>query len=900
MRLGLRRIAVAVLCWAAGTGAAPEQTDPRLREARAAFDEATKLKDAGKYAKALARGEHALVLREAALGGVHPEVANALNLMGDLYRRRGDYAHAEPLLQRGLETRESALGKSHPDVAHSLSNLAVLYMEQALYGRAEPLYQRALAIREAALGKNNVDVAQSLNDLALLYGKQGMYGSAEPLHQRALAIREAALGKDHPDVAHSLSNLANLYREQGLWGRAEPLSRRALAIREEALGKNHPTTALTLNNLANIYGDQGLQDQEEPLRQRALAISEAALGKNHPDVALMLNNLALFRLGQNRLADTVQLGARAFAIYEQRLRHEALAFSESRLASFLQLLRLDEEGIYMVLRMHPEDAALRSLALSAALLLKGRSAEELANTSRTIYRGLSSEDRGTFERLQALRSQLATLSLRGPGELSAQDYQQRLKELAEQGDALEADLAKRSAALRALTALPSPADIVGRTAGSLPKDAALVELIAYKDRMLGAKPGTSRAERPSQLQYLALVLFADGSTRAVDLGPAAPIDQTASRLRDALAIRDANFLVHSQAFYKLAFQPLRPLLRKTRRVFLSPDGQLSLVPFAVLHDGKSFLVDSFDFSYLTSGRDLLPRSQDIPPSNSVFVLANPDFGASLQAPRSTPDKLSPLAQRFASLERFFSTLRADVAARPWAPLPGTGQEAQAIQRLFPQAQVRVGAEATKEQLLNLPTPGVLHLATHGFFLEDAPMPAGARAVGHFGALNEGVLFQRPTDPLLRSGLVLAGAQAPAPKAPGAAKPSPDAALVTALELAGLNLWGTQLVVLSACDTGRGDVKLGQGVYGLRRALVVAGAETVVMSLWKVNDETTHTLMEAYYQNLLAGQGRASALREAMLALRQSKPHPHYWAPFIALGRDAPLATFVPPQKPPGS
>ncbi len=136
--------------------------------------------------------------------------------------------------------------------------------------------------------------------------------------------------------------------------------------------------------------------------------------------------------------------------------------------------------------------------------------------------------------------------------------------------------------------------------------------------------------------------------------------------------------------------------------------------------------------------------------------------------------------------------------------------------------------------------------------------------------------------MLRSGLALAGARA-----------RPDATLVTALELTGLDLWGTQLVVLSACDTGRGEVQPGQGVYGLRRSLVVAGAETVVMSLWKVNDDSTRRLMESYYRNLLAGQGRASALREAMRSLRESRPHPHHWAPFIALGSDAPLRAITP-------
>jgi CHAT domain-containing protein len=324
---------------------------------------------------------------------------------------------------------------------------------------------------------------------------------------------------------------------------------------------------------------------------------------------------------------------------------------------------------------------------------------------------------------------------------------------------------------------------------------------------------------------------------------------------------------------------------------VSPDGQLALAPFSALHDGKAFLIDSFDFSYLTSGKDLLPRPADIPSSSSVIVLADPDFSSPSAPPSSSQMQTSALPQRSAALERFFSPLRADVAEQAWAPLPGTRLEAQAIQRLIPRAQLFLGPEASKQQLLQLAAPGVLHIATHGFFLEDTHAPTGSRGLGHIG--SGGAPTQPPPDPLLRSGLVLSGAHAPAPATPESTQARADSALVTALELAGLDLWGTQLVVLSACDTGRGDVKLGQGVYGLRRALVTAGAETVVMSLWKVNDDTTRILMEAYYRYLLEGQGRVAALRQAMLSLREKQPHPYFWAPFISLGRDAPLRALAP-------
>jgi CHAT domain-containing protein/Tfp pilus assembly protein PilF len=1042
-------------------------TDARLMEAQTAFEEARTLHKAGKYAEATTKGRHALELREAVLGGTHPEVAACLTLVGDLYRLQGDFAQARPLIERALAIRETALGEHHPDVAQTLNTLAILYWVQGLYGQAEPLYQRSLAIREAAFGEHHPKVAETLCNLALLYKGQGLYERAEPLFQRALAIYEAAVGRDHPDiarllinlaglywaqglydrvgplyqrsldiaeatlgkhhplaiqalnglanvyqaqglydqaepllqqalavheatlgphapevtglllglaiiyweqglysraeplyqralaireatfgenhpqvaharnglatfyaaqglygqaeslyqrvlatreatlgehhpdVAETLGNLANIYTLQGLYGRAEPLFQRALAIEEAALGEHHPQLANSLHSLATLYLEQGLYGRAEPLFQRALAMREAPFGVNHPVIAETLTELARLRLAQHRVDDAVRLLARALSLSELRLRREALGFSESRLASFLQFLRADEERLYALLRAHPRNPLVQRLVLSAVLLRKGRSVEETSHTSRTILRGLDPQARGTFERLRGLRAQLAALSLQGPGSLPPADHQQRLKALADQGDALEADLARLSAPLRALASLPAPNEIVDRVAAALPKDGALVEFVAYADRPLVPRPGTPISKSRSQLRYLALVLLPDARIRTLDLGPAAPIDQAASRLRDAFADRNAAHARTAQALYALAFKPLLPLLGSARRLFLAPDGQLALVPFSALHDGKAFLIDSFDFSYLTSGKDLLPRTQDIPSPGSVVVLADPAFDSLPAATPSAPLEVSALSQRSSPLERFSSLLRTDLAESTWAPLPGTRQEAEAIQRVFPQAQLFLGPDASKQRLLQLQAPSVLHIATHGFFLKDPSLSSGSRGIGHVGS-SGGAPAQPPPDPLLRSGLVLTGAHAQAPTPTGAAESSSDNFLVTAFELAGLDLWGTQLAVLSACDTGRGDIKLGQGVYGLRRALIIAGAETVVMSLWKVNDDSTRVLMESFYRNLLAGMGRAAALRDAMRSLRQTHPHPYYWAPFIALGSDAPLRLPDSPAPPLGA
>ncbi|MBM7115771.1 CHAT domain-containing protein [Archangium primigenium] len=840
----------------------------------------------GKYADAEPLYQKALPILEATLGKSHPRVATVLHHLAILHGARGLYSQAEPLFQRALKLREGSLGETHPDVATTMHHLAQLYSVQGLYERAEPPSLRAFELRETLLGKSHPDVAESLSQLANLYSAQGMYEKAEPLYMRALAIRETSLSECHPDVATSLHELAHLYNAQGMQVMAEPLYTLALECRLKTLGDKHLHVATSLHELANLYSAQGVFDEAEPYYLRALEIREQALGKNHPDVADSLDQLAQLRLAQGRLGDALPFYTRAFGISEQRLRQESLDFSESRLSAFLRDLRVSEERLYELLRAYSDDAQVRHLALSAVLLRKGRAVEESAHISRILSQSLSAEDRDLLEKLRSLRTQLASRSLAGPGALDAKIYQDQLKALSDEGDKIEQELAKRSATLRARTALPAAADIVTRVTEAIPRGSALVEYIVYEDSSAETTPSPARGKGDKPLGYLALLLFPDGSTRMVDLGPARPIDDAATRLLYSLANQGEDSKAHAQTLYRLAFAPLVPELGDTRRLFVSPDGQLGLVPFAVLHNGQEFLVDSFDFIYLTSGRTLLPREEK-QPSPFIFVLADPDFTA---APSSAPSNASQLFAADSVLGRFFRSARAILPRQLYARLTGSLLEAQAIQKLFPQAQLFVGTAATKEKLMHLPTPGILHLATHGFFLGDVPESALTRGVVGTESM-EGGLPPPQLTPLLNSGLVLASARALEPKA---SAPRPDATMVTAMEMAGLDLWGTHLVVLSACDTGRGEVRKGQGIYGMRSALMVAGAETVVMSLWKVSDETTRLLMEEYYRGLLAGGGRVAALREAMRSLRghEAYKHPYHWAPFIGLGRDAPLQAIV--------
>jgi CHAT domain-containing protein/Tfp pilus assembly protein PilF len=760
-------------------------------------------------------------------------VATSLNHLAELYRAKGEYARAEPLYQRALAIWEKALGPNHPNVAQSLNNLAALYRAKGEYARAEPLYQRALAIWEKALGPNHPNVAQSLNNLAFLYDSKGEDGRTEPLYQRALDIFERKLGPDHPDVARSLNNLASLYDSKGEDGRAEPLYQRALDIFERALGPDHPDVARTLNNLASLYDSKGEYGRAEPLYQRALTIDEKALGPDHPEVAALLNNLAGLYWAMGRLPDAIRLQGRAQDVEEKTLGLFVSAGSEAQ--NLIHVAQFQRQRDFAVdLALHARDPESAGLALITVLRRKGRALDATAGSVRALRARLGPEEQKLLNELNAARARYATLVLRGPGPTPLDAYHKDLGALKDQIQNHEAAISEHSKPFRA----QQQPSTVAAVQAALPDTAALVEWIAYQPFNLRVR---SDNDKWAPSRYAACVLPKRGAPSCVDLGDVKVIDAEVQTLRAALR-RPANTDVPTlaRALEARVMAPVRALLGDTRRVFLSPDGALNLVPFAALigEDGRP-LIERYAFTYLTSGRDLLRLSVHIPAQQGPLILAGPDFGAG--AP--------PGAGRF-------------------SPLLHADEEATAASRVLPGATVLRHEQATKASLQRARGPRLLHIGTHGYF-----EPIACSAQSDATAL---------ANPLLQSGIALAGANACAS--------GHDDGILTAFEAAGLDLYGTQLAVLSACQTGVGDVKAGDGVYGLRRALVLAGAETQVMTLWPVDGAATANLMKAYYDRLARGGGRSEAMRQVQLAMlhQPGREHPYYWASFIVSGVDRSL------------
>jgi CHAT domain-containing protein len=391
-----------------------------------------------------------------------------------------------------------------------------------------------------------------------------------------------------------------------------------------------------------------------------------------------------------------------------------------------------------------------------------------------------------------------------------------------------------------------PIDTLQKRLASQGGGASLVEIIRSR-RRLGS--GWQAAH------YVAFVLPPRGEPRVVDLGAAEPIDVLVQSVRASIA-RGKDAKSGLGALHESLLAPLRAAAGGAGTLWLAPDGLLHLLPFDALltRDGR-YAIEELELRYVTSGRDLLQRAA--PPlahKPAATILADPAFA---EAPKRT-----------------------GVARRRmvFPALPGTATEAKRIARLLPRATVRRGKEASRAALVGVKAPPVLHIATHGFFLPEAP----AARSGSRGLTLEADASALPAadDPLLHAGLALAGANAS------------DEGIVTASEMAMLALDGTRLAVLSACETGLGELRGGEGVFGLRRALVIAGSETQVLSLWAVDDAATATLMTRFYEQLIAGTSRHQALRHARLSLLReaATAHPMYWASFVVSGLDGPLVT----------
>lgn len=833
------------------------------------------LNDRGDYGRAQPLFERALTIYEKALGPDQPGTALALNNLALLSYRKDDYSKAKQLFERALTIYEKVLGPDHPNVAKTLNNVALLLQDMGDYEKAESLCQRSVDIYEKALGPDHPDTAVSLNNLALLYNRRGNHEKAKRLFERVVKIYEKAVGPENPYFALALGNLARVLAEMEDYEAAEPLFRRAAEIDEKSLGADHPQTAMVQNNLAILSSRKGDYKAAEVLFERSRKAFEKTLGADHSYTGLSLSNSALLCIDQNMTARAVELAPRVRVVEEKHLANILSFASEQQRLAFQKTTNPYTLAATLGIADELAETVLRQKGVVLDSLLEDHLVAEASRDPK---------QRAIIEQLRTTKGKLAQMLLELPKDLSEQGQKERMTEetrLLTDVEQFESELARQVTGLgkvrRALSVT------VAQVRSALPKQAVLIELIRYRYYV-----GKGKYDP----RYGAVLIAATEEPRWVPLGSAEKMEATIQLYRKS-ARGDTDGATLSAVLRALHDQVWAPLERSfaagTTTVIVSPDAELNFVSLATLLTSEDrFVGEKYSLRYVASGRDLL---RDTKPGaeqkTSLRIFANPDFATNGVTGRHAPD---------ADTSALRSSKMRDLQALSLPNLPGTAKEARQLKKCAQksgwQAQLNLGSTATEAELSKIKAPRVLHLATHGFFLPEIELGVQSDS---FSRPADNIPKDKLVNPMHRSGLALTGAQRTLRAWGRGEVPSPGSdGIVTAEEVGSLNLNDTWLVVLSACDTGSGEAKAGEGVMGLRRGFVQAGGQNLLMTLWPISDDTTVQIMLDFYDAAFksgnAPQALADTQRDWLVKLRRKQgllPAVQLAGPFIMSSQGKP-------------
>lgn len=843
----------------------------------------------GNYSIGQKLAKQALDMKIDVLRADHPQMALGYYLLGHAFCVAGDYVSAIRFHKKELALKQKSFGINSPHVASSMNNLAMAYEAIGDYNTALSLFLKSINIAEKILGPYHSSVSRYLNNIGCLYLRMHKYSDAVHAFQRSLDIKNKIHAARVFVTAITMKNLGIAHRRSGNYDKALELGNDSLEIITQTAGDKNPIFASCLDLIATAYKGKGKYDDALTFARKSLLIKEKALNPNHSNICTSLSVLGDIYAAKGDHHESFRQLLRGARILNRNAKSILPAVSSAQRIAYL---RKEQEEFSKLMSLVSKHLALDPSALKETLdiwlVRKGMSLETEARFQRALFSSSDAMAMDVFSRLQAARVRLAELTFSTP-QNDFEEHKKQLENLSSHKDELEAQLAKISKSF-AEKMEKSGVDTQA-VAQALPRGSVLVEFV-LSDTYDFKTSDIKLQWQPKQ--YFAFVLHAGqpDRVRLVKLGEAEVIDKAISNLKasvvDTSDLPGAGSNVFCRQLYKLVFEPIVKTLKGVDRVFLSPDGNLNLIPFEVLidNDGR-FLIEDYHLGYLNSGRDVTSinfegSSKKI---TNALLLGDPVFDLEFddvptdESVHRGPDELRGV--RFRSL-------------------PNTAEEVQLLAGIMgPNRSRKLLRHDAAERVFFAATrgmkPSVLHLATHGFFLNDnqlesilgtdslqvmetdSPYQTSSAIRPDFSNLG---LYQ---DPLLRSGLALSGANH---ALDGRGGPG----IVTAEEVLGLPLHNTQIVVLSACKTGLGEVRAGEGVFGLRRTFVQAGAESLVMSMWSIPDRETKELMISFYKNLLTGMARNEALRQAALAEmkiareRYGGPNPLFWGAFVFLGQ----------------
>ncbi len=794
----------------------------------------------GRYAEAEKLNREAYELRSS-LNDPAPLGASCNNL-GVLYKEMARYGESDRYLQRALTLTASSLGTSSTAYAVILNNLAVLNQQLGRYDKAEKMFLRALDIAARSLREKSPNYVRMKVNLAMLYELQGRKEEAEKIFLEAMAVKKRRLGTRHPDYAVMLQNLAGLYLANGRYDKVEPLLQQALAIYRKRFGPDHPAWAGAMADLGRFHLFMEQPEQARPELEQALSVLRETLPEHHPRQADLEEAMAVLEWEEGHPEKAFRRYKEVLDEYIAQIDRYFPALSEYGQARFWQTIAPRFERFFsFALEASANEEVARAFfdyrMATKALLL---------NTSSRLRRRILTGDdpalRELYKQWLDNKQYLATVYSMTKEEIRSQGI--RVDSLEAVVEGLEKELAAKSGLFGASREKPrAEYERIARVLG--PEEAAveMVRLTMYhhyrRDTLVRYVAMVVTRDRPAPL----LVEVPDGNT--LESNGIAGYRQAMQQAREQVP------------FARMFWDPVEKKLDGHKSVYISPDGVYNFINVATLqYDDGSFVIDRHDVYYLTNLRDLLSLKggEGGEVTRTAVLVGNPQYDLGFDWDRMKEMPLPPLP----GTEKEVKDVAGILAARGW------------------KTTLYLQKEATEARVRGVRRPGVLHLATHGYFLPDVP-PAEDRI---FGISPQRAL----TNPLLRSGLLFTGADRTIQGLDSLATGEKDDGILNAYEASMMDLTGTAMVVLSACETGLGEVQNGEGVYGLQRSFQLAGASSVMISLWQVSDVVTQKLMTLFYNFWLQGKDKQEAFVLAQRKIREAYPAPFFWGAFVLVNK----------------
>lgn len=766
--------------------------------------------------------------------------AESLESLALFYERIGRYGDAERILLEALEIKKSIPYESDILVIETLNDLGILYNSLNNFEKAKEMFNKVVEKCEQSVGTTHQFYATAKNNLATIAIGEGKFNEAKEMLLSALTTYQKKYGNDHPLCANSMNNLARVERYLENYEMAESYYLQVLSIDEKFFGRKHPDYATTLINIGVLYSSMGREMEAESFYLESLDIRKEVLGENHPEYGNALEHLGLHSLALKDKVKAEEYFSKAIEIQIQQIGSIFPVLTESERENFYRSVKGDIDRYnYVAFQLLDENPELVKTIFDFQIKTKSILFSTSSRLKQSIQNGSDDELRQLYRKWQSGKKLLANYYQMGVKQLV--DHHINLKESEEEVEGLEKLLMRKMSEFKDV--LPQENENWQSVSKVVAKDEAIVEIVRIKEFKTVTDDGRPMFGFTDFTQYLAIIFLPNQKN-----GPEFVILGSEYKTENDHYTKYKNsvlFNVAQVSTFESFWKPIHDKIGIVNRVKLSPDGIFyKMNPNSFKISDDQYVIDKYYVTYLTSCKDLFLREQEIL-IKKTYLFGNPSF----------------------------SLTNAD--NNQLLPLPGTESEVNTISGLLKPTSWNVksylGKEASELRIRSAYNPTILHIATHGFFADNGNF------ISSMSPIN---------DPLFKSGLFLSGASDTYNSfLEGHSTISSNDGILTAFEAMNLNLDQTQLVVLSACESGLGDVKNGEGVFGLQRAFMVAGARNIITSIFKVGDQTTNELMVLFYQKFIDSGRVDESLMYAQRKLKETYSDSKTWGAFMLTGNE---------------